>query len=118
MGEDKSVWIVESSAEEKICSELEQKVPGAIVSPFKSVCDAVDALRAGHKPAVILGSEQAWDIMIELAHQPTRYAGIIPAYVSCIDLSHLAQTHHAGYVRINDDGSLDGLADFIKKWAQ
>ncbi len=116
---EKSVWIVDSGPiEDKMRLELEQKIPGVAVTAFKSVCDAVDALRSGQKPQVILGNDRSWELMLELLYQPSKYHGIIPAYVSEQDLSQLAATHHTWYVKIGKEGSFDGLAEFVQKWAQ
>ncbi len=113
MSEGKEVWIVDSEAvENRIRSELAQ-FPVRIVS-FRNVCDAIEVLRnCRQKPDLILGNYAAADLMIEVAHQKSRYAGVRTAYVCKTDLSEIAKSHEAVYVMLGDDESIDGLANLV-----
>ncbi len=115
MSEDKIVWIVDSEAvENKLRPEL-VRIPGLHIIGFRDVCDAIDALRNGsQKPALILANYHAADIILEVAHQKSRYAGVRTAYVCETDISHLAESHNAAYVRLGSDGNIDGLARLVE----
>ncbi len=105
MSEDKkTVWIIDSeSVEEKVRSELDGSIE---VVGFRNAAYAIDALRKGrNKPAIILGNYQAADVMLEVLHRPNDYSGIRTAYLSELDLSHLAECHNAEYVRFGSVGS-------------
>ncbi len=119
MSEDKIVWIVDSEAvENKLRPEL-RSIPGLRIIGFRDVCDAIDALRNGtQKPSLILGNYAAADLMLEVAHQKERYAGIKTAYVCEADISRLAESHNAACVRIGIDGNIDGIARLVNKQVQ
>lgn len=115
MSEDKQVWVIGSEEiENKIRSALSQ-IPEARIVGFRNVSHAVDALRKGHKPRLILGNHYAADAILEVAHQKSKYAGIKTAYVSEHDLSLFAQAHEADYVKVDKNGNPDGLADYARK---
>ncbi len=110
MGESRTaVWVVDSEGvEARVRSELEG-IQGIEIAGFRNCSDAVDELRKGSRPAVILGDYKAADAVMEVANMPGRYAGIRTAYVSELDLSVLAKTHKAECVRFGF------IAGFVKK---
>ncbi|MEM2916401.1 MAG: hypothetical protein QXT19_03540 [Candidatus Woesearchaeota archaeon] len=115
MSEDKQVWVIDSEEiENKIRSALSQ-IPEARVIGFRNVSYAVDILRKGRKPWLILGNHHSADAVLEVTHQKSKYAGISTAYISVLDLSMMAKSHGAGYIRLDEKGNLDGLADYVRK---
>ncbi|MEM4247014.1 MAG: hypothetical protein QXR48_02145 [Candidatus Woesearchaeota archaeon] len=115
MSEDKQVWVVDSEEmENRIRAELSQ-IPKARIVCFRNVCHAIDTLRKGHKPKLILCNHHAADLILEIAYQQSKYAGINTAYISAQNLSLLAESHGAGYIRMDEKGNFNGLSDYVRK---
>ncbi len=114
MSEDKLVWLlVSESVENRIRTEL-NSIPVRIVG-FRDVCDAIELLRnSSQKPSIIIGNYAASDIMLEVAHQKEKYAGIRTVYASEEDLSHLAKSHNADYLILGKDGKIDRIARLVR----
>ncbi|MEM4242720.1 MAG: hypothetical protein QXM31_02345 [Candidatus Woesearchaeota archaeon] len=115
MGEDRQVWLVGfEEIENKIHSVLSQ-MPGISIVSFRDVCDAIEALRNGsQKPGIIIGNYSAADLMLEVAHQKSRYCRVRTAYLSEMDISNLAESHGAKYLKLGSDGKIDGLSCLIQ----